>query len=44
MIYSNKEKYEGTWFEDKKCGNGQMDWENEIYKGEWAENLPNGFG
>ena len=46
MRYINGSTYEGFWKKDKKCGRGVMLWRDvdEIYTGDWKDNLPDGMG
>ena len=40
----NGDTYIGSWLEGKRSGYGKEKTENYQYKGEWANDLPNGLG
>jgi hypothetical protein len=46
LDYSSGNYYIGTWKYDKKEGEGAMYYisSNELYRGQWRNNLPNGIG
>ena len=45
MTYTNGDKYEGQWVNDKKEGEGTMKYSNgNWYRGKWKNDKPNGLG
>lgn len=46
MTYSSGNFYEGNWENNKRNGQGVMNWvtTNEKYTGEWIDNYQQGFG
>lgn len=46
MRYASGNSYEGEWEFDQKCGQGAMQWKDvdEVYMGQWRNDLPHGFG
>lgn len=46
MKYNSGNVYDGEWLNDKKNGNGVMNWftENQKYEGEWKDDQQHGLG
>lgn len=45
MLYPSGAKYAGGWKDGKRHAKGDMTFANgDVYKGNWAENSPNGQG
>lgn len=46
MTYASGNFYEGDWKNNKRNGEGTMNWlsSNEKYTGNWEENYQSGFG
>lgn len=46
MTYASKNYYEGSWENNKRNGQGVMNWltSNEKYTGNWEDNYQSGFG